>query len=181
MKMVVGLFSKRNDIEQASRALDAADLANKDKIQIMTSEKAIRDLMGGHQSQVLSIYLGWGLFIGLILFGIYNILVLTCDCALSIFDFWIELDVLFLSVGGTVLGAGVIAYFLQTERLNSSLRPYIYNVQAGSIVAAVETQPEHQQAVIDILHQYNGAAIEVLETRFNYYRHHKSSSAGYRL
>jgi hypothetical protein len=180
MKTVIGLFSRRSDIELASQVLNDAGL-NKKEIQVLTSEAAIKDLLGGQQNQVLALYLGWGLFIGLLLFALYNILFLVCNCALSIFNFWIELDIFFISVGITVLAAGAIAYFLQIERLNSSLRPYIFNVKAGGYVAAVETLPQHQQEVIEILHQYNGAAIKVLENRFSYYRHHKSPPAGYRL
>jgi hypothetical protein len=174
MKTVIGLFSKREDIERASQQLSDAGLENEGKIQTLTSETAIRELLGGHQSQVLANYTGWGLFSGLLLFGLYNVLVLVCNCALSILNFWVELDVLFLSVGGTILLAGVIAYFLQVERLNSSFRPYVFNVKAGGFVAAIDTQPEQQQAVIDILHRHNGAAIRVLETRFSHYWRHKT-------
>lgn len=181
MKTVIGLFLRNEDIEQASQELHRIGLVGPQELRVLTSEAAVKELLGGHQSHVLAIYLGWGLFAGLLLFGLYNFIGLVCNCGLMIFDFWIELDALFMFVGIAILITGAIAYFLQVERLNGSFRPYTYNVNHGSLLVAVEAPPELQQAVIEILYRHHGSAIKTLETRFSNYWRKRTRPMRYQL
>lgn len=181
MKTVVGLFSKSEDVDRASYNLCSTGLVNREQIQVLTTGASVNELLGGHQSHMLLTHVGWGLFASLVLFGLYNLIGLACNCSLMIFNLWIELDVLFLLIGAGVLIASAVTYFLQVNRLNDSFRPYTYNVEHGSLMVAVETPPELQQTVIDILYHSNGSVIKTLETRFSNYWRKKSQPMEYQL
>jgi hypothetical protein len=179
MKTIVGLFSNRENIEQASHDLISTGLVDRPQIQVLTSADSVKQLLAGHQSHLLLTRVGLSLFASLLLFGLYNLIGLACHCSLIIFDMWIELDVLFLIVGGGVLITSVITYFFQVNRLNGSFRPYTYNTEHGSLVMAVEAPPEQQQAVVAVLYQHHGSAIKTLETRFSAYWRKKSQPMEY--
>jgi len=144
-----------------------------EQVSIFGSESKVKTMLSGHQKQVLSNYARWGLVLGLIFFGLYNLVGLFCNCGLSIFDTWIELETLILlSTAGAFAGLAT-AYYIRVERLNGGTRFYTGNVQRGGVVVTVDTAPEHVDAIIKILHQNGGSAIKCLETRLNHYLNHK--------
>ena len=172
MKTVIGLFSSQESLFRALRALDQAQLPF-EQVSIAGSESKVKEMLGGYQKQVLSNYARWGLVLGLVCFGLYNLVGLFCDCGLSIFNVWIELETLILLLtAGAFIGLAIADYF-RVERPAGSIRLYTRNVQRGGVVVAVETAPEHVDAITEILHQNGGSAIKCLETRLDHYRNQK--------
>ncbi|GAB4438473.1 MAG: hypothetical protein Kow0031_20360 [Anaerolineae bacterium] len=170
MKTVIGLYSSYEDAAEALQALAVSNVAIQ-QASLVNSEGNVLEILHGHQRRVLGKFAGYGLLLGVLLFVLYNLAGLFCECGLMVFDFWVELDTLLLFVAfSAVVGLG-IAYFVRVERLNGSLRPYLYNVRHGSVIAVVHTTGSHEAQVIDILYRHHGTAIRTLENRLHSLRH----------
>ena len=114
MKTIIGLYSSQEAMYRALQALDQSQVPV-EQVSIARSESKVNAVLGGYQKQVLSNYARWGLVLGLIFFGLYNLVGLFCDCGLSIFNVWIEMETLILlSTAGAFIGLA-IAYYIRVE------------------------------------------------------------------
>ncbi len=172
MKTVIGFFPNQETLFGALQIIDQAQIPV-EEVSILSSESKVKSRLEGHQKQVLSNYARWGLVVGLLFFGLYNLVGLYCDCGLSIFDVWIELETLIiLCAFGAFLGLAV-AYYIRVKRLDGSTRLYIANVQRGGVVVAIDATSDNVNTIIELLHQNGGSAIKCLETRLSQYLNQK--------
>jgi len=165
MKTVIGFFSKEKHINRSLGKLKEFGIPQ-ENIQILAYENNVRELLNGYGEQVTARYAGWSLLLSLVVFGLYDTFGRICDCGLITYSFQAELDrlVIFVIVGALL---GVLgAYFLGIEKLDGNSRLYIWNVNQGGKVIAVQTDDELAETVGDLLHQENGVAIQTLESRF---------------
>jgi hypothetical protein len=141
---------------------------------VLAYENIVADLLKGHESHTFIRYAAWGIAIGAVVFILFELIGRLCDCGITIYGFYVELDRLLLFViAGVVLGL-IVAYLIGVERLQGSPRPYTYNVQNGSKVIVVQASDEKETEIIEILHSENGAAIRTLESRLHSLLHHNS-------
>ncbi|MDH3675302.1 MAG: hypothetical protein OES12_07385 [Anaerolineae bacterium] len=170
MKTVIGLFLKDEQVQHSIDKLQEAGIA-RDNIRVLAFEDTVADLLSGHQSVIVTKYVGWGVIVSAAVFGLYELIGRVCDCGINIYGFRIELDklVLFIVVGAIL--AALAAYLAGVEHLDGSMRPYTWNVHQGGKVVAVRTHDELETTIMDILHKENGVAIKTLETRLGHLWH----------
>lgn len=173
MKTIIGLFSKDDYVEASISKLKDAGI-KREQINVLAYENIVADLLQGHQSQTFFRYATWGMAISAIVFIFFELIGRICDCGITIYGLYVELDRLLLfTIVGVVLGL-IVAYLIGVERLQGSPRPYTYNVQNGSKVIVVQVSDERETEIIEILHSENGAAIKTLESRLHSMLHHNS-------
>ena len=173
MKTIIGLFSKDDYVEASISKLEDVGI-KREQINVLAYENIVADLLTGHQSRTFVRYAVWGLTISAVVFILFELIGRICDCGITIYGFYVELDRLLLfAIAGVVLGL-IVAYLIGVERLQGSPRPYTFNVQNGSKVIVVHVNDERETEIIKILHAENGAAIRTLESRLHSLLHHNS-------
>ena len=173
MKTIIGLFSKDDYVGASISKLENVGI-KREQIKVLAYENTVADLLEGHQSQTFARFAGWGMAISAIVFVLFELIGRICDCGITIYGFYVELDRLLLFViTGVVLGL-IIAYLIGVEHLRGSPRPYTFNVQNGSKVLVVQVNDEREIEIIELLHSENGAAIRTLESRLHSLLHHNS-------
>lgn len=173
MKTIIGLFSKDDYVKASISKLEKVGIG-REQIRVLAFENTVAELLEGHQSRTFIRYASWGVAASAIVFILFEVIGRICDCGITIYGFYVELDRLLLFViAGVVLGI-IFAYFVGIERLQGSSRPYTYNVQNGSKVIVVQASEEKETEIIEILHSENGAAIRTLESRLHSLLHQNS-------
>ena len=173
MKTIIGLFSKDDYVEASISKLEDAGI-KREQINVLAYENIVADLLEGHQTQTFIRYAAWGIAISAIGFIFFELIGSLCDCGITIYGFYVELDRLLLFVmAGVGLGL-LVAYLIGVEHLRGSPRPYTFNVQNGSKVIVVQVSDEREAEIIETLHAENGAAIRTLESRLHSLLHHNS-------
>ena len=161
MKTVIGLFWGDENVKDSIRELKEMGLGE-DRINVMTRDYAVRELLGCDQGRVVAKCALWGALLGIAVFGPLGLGAGLCECGIFDFSsaFGVGILVAFVTIGAA-FGA-FMGHFVGMDKAERGYHLYCQGVCRGGKVIVVRASDELVAKAVSTLHQSKAVGVKAL-------------------
>jgi hypothetical protein len=159
MKTVIGLFWRDEDVRNSLHRLEDAGFAQDS---LGTPRCISRQLLAGDLGHPIARYVGWGVIIGIAIFGTFGLAAALAGCNWFGYGFTYGAATLvgFVAVGGLV--GALLALWIGIDALERDTHLYVQGVHLGGKLVTVESDDEQITKAMAILRGGDGVGVKVL-------------------
>jgi hypothetical protein len=162
MSAAIGLYPCNQEVDHQIHKLEEAGYS-KDRISVISQARSIYQLMDCYPAPVVSRYAGWGVFFGILIYGIFALVASWCEC--NIFQYSHEIAFGTVLVG--VLFGGSIGAFIGCitgmAEYENQTHLYTQGIQMGNKVLLLRVNTEESELAKKALRNIGCTGIKALD------------------
>lgn len=161
MTHVIGLFARDLDYNRSIAELQTAGL-NPEKIELMSREQVVGDVLGCGSARIVAIYAGIGALLGVLIYGISALLANWCQGNLFHFGQIIQIGTLIGGVLSGMLVGGSLGVFLGIGKLEEVTTIYRQAKCLDGKVLDVKVTGEQAGHIKNVLQRDGAYKVKIL-------------------
>jgi hypothetical protein len=164
MKTVIGFIWGDENVQNSVHELEELGLAE-NSIRVLTSDHAVRQLLGDCRGHIVANYAFWGALLGIAIFAPFGLAASICECTLLYYSpgFGVGILVAFVAIG---MGFGAfMGHFVGVDKSETGHHLYCQGVCRGGKVVVVQASDELAAEAASTLQHEDAFGVTTLQNR----------------
>ena len=162
MKTIIGLLESEAAIDTSILHLKQAGI-NEKRISLLSTPKAIHQLLGCDPVCVVKNYTFYGAAIGVAIYAIFGLLAAACQCNLLQYGQEYGIGTFLGSVLAGIFVGGFLGLLVGAGEAEKDSHLYVHGILAGEKMISVEVEEEGFQQILQLLSAENILGLKVIQ------------------